>query len=104
MDRFLLLLAAHAFPVPATEFAFHPPRRWRFDYCWPTAKVAVECEGGAWTGGRHTRGRGYVADCEKYNIAQLDGWIVLRFTPAQLERAETLAMIRTALKGRDDAH
>ncbi len=46
--------------------------------------VAVEIEGGIWTGGRHTRGKGYQGDMEKYNAAQLYGWKVLRYTPDQI--------------------
>ena len=61
------------------EFRFHPVRRWRFDYAIPEALVAIEVEGGIYAGGRHVRGAGYEKDCQKYNEAQLLGWIVLRY-------------------------
>lgn len=71
-------------PEPTKEHRFAPPRRWRFDRSWPAALVAVELEGGVWSGGRHTRGKGYIDDCIKYNAAQLEGWLVLRFTADML--------------------
>jgi hypothetical protein len=42
--------------------------------------VAVEFEGGIWSNGRHIRGKGYARDVEKYNLAVLEGWRVLRYT------------------------
>lgn len=77
---------------PVREFCFAPPRRWRFDFAWPTACVAVEIEGGSWMQGRHTRGAGYARDCEKYNAAVMAGWRVLRFTGEML-RADPGACI-----------
>lgn len=71
-------------PAPLPEFQFHPARRWRFDFAWPAHCLAVELEGGTYSGGRHTRGAGYTADCEKYNAAVAQGWRVLRFTGAML--------------------
>ena len=68
------------------EYQFAPPRKWRFDFAWEADKVAVELEGGAWSGGRHTRGAGFEDDCEKYNEATRLGWRVLRFTGSMLER------------------
>jgi len=82
---------------PETEFRFHPPRRWRFDFAFVDQKVAVECEGGTYSGGRHTRGKGFALDCEKYNQASLDGWTLLRFTSAMIQSGEALAQIEQAL-------
>jgi very-short-patch-repair endonuclease len=62
------------------EVRFAPPRRWRFDFWFPARSLAVEIEGGTWSGGRHTRGKGYESDLEKYNTAQLMGYTVLRYT------------------------
>ena len=43
------------------EFRFASPRRWRFDFCWPERKVAVEIEGLTPDSGRHQRVRGGAA-------------------------------------------
>lgn len=77
---------AHQYPVPVGEHEFHPARAWRFDLAFVAEKVAVEFEGGVWTGGRHTRGTGYSADIEKYNAASLMGWRVIRCTYKQLQQ------------------
>ena len=86
-------------PDPVAECRFHPVRRWRFDFAWPDSRVAVECEGGVWTRGRHTRGAGYEADCEKYNQAAALGWRVFRCTSGMLDRApdEFVEMVKEAL-------
>lgn len=68
------------FPTPEREYVFAPPRKWRFDFAWSAQKVAVEIEGGVWSGGRHTRPATFEADCEKYNEAAILGWRVLRFS------------------------
>jgi very-short-patch-repair endonuclease len=67
------------------EYRFAPPRRWRFDFAQPDHKVAIEVEGGSWVGGRHNRGTGFAADCEKYNEATRLGWKVIRLTPKMIE-------------------
>lgn len=85
-------------PAPMREWRFHPKRRWRFDFGWLQFRLAVECEGGTWSGGRHVRGKGYEADLEKYNAAALLDWLVLRFTPAQVRSGVALSLIQEAIK------
>lgn len=87
-------------PRPEREFRFCPPRRWRFDFAWPSEKIAVEIEGGTWTNGRHTRGRGFEQDCEKYNEAVLLGWRVLRFPTAAVESGQAAAVVARLLTRR----
>jgi hypothetical protein len=82
---------------PTAEHRFDPERRWRFDYAWPDALVALEVEGGVFTGGRHTRGAGFLKDIEKYNRAAVLGWRVLRTTPKELCMGETIEMIKAAM-------
>lgn len=55
------------------EYKFHSERRWRFDFAWPSRKVAVEIDGR----GRHQTVVGTRNDCEKHNTACLLGWVVL---------------------------
>lgn len=75
------------------EYRFHGNRKWRFDYAVPAARVAVEVEGGVFTGGRHTTGAGFTADLEKYNTAESMGWHVLRITPDVLCAPVTIKMV-----------
>lgn len=62
------------------EYPFASPRRFRFDFAWVEKRLAVECDGGTFTGGRHVRPAGFERDLEKINLAQIMGWTVLRFT------------------------
>ena len=73
--------------VPAweEEYVFFDGRRFRFDFAWPPFLIAVEIEGGTYSMGRHTRGSGFAKDCEKYNLAALDGWSVYRFTTGMVK-------------------
>jgi very-short-patch-repair endonuclease len=71
--------------APEAEYKFAVPRKWRFDYAWPSHKVAVELEGGVWTQGRHSRPTGMIGDMDKYNTAAKLGWLVLRFTGSHLK-------------------
>ena len=66
------------------EHKFSAQRRWKFDFAVPKAKLACEIEGAIWTNGRHTRGAGFIADCDKYNFAVSQGWAVLRFPTQQV--------------------
>lgn len=83
-------------PPPVAEHRFEPERRWRFDYAWPDAKVALEVEGGVWSGGRHTSSAGFVKDMAKYNRAAVLGWKVLRVQPAQLLTLSTANLVKEA--------
>ena len=67
------------------ECPFLTNRRFRFDFAWPHKKIALECEGAVWVGGRHTRGTGFIKDCQKYNLAVLNGWKVMRYTPDMID-------------------
>lgn len=70
---------------------------WRIDFAYPAKKLAIECEGGTWTGGRHTRGAGFEADTAKYNALTLHGWRLLRFTSTAIKSGVALKVIETAL-------
>ena len=80
-----------------SEYRFHETRRWRLDFAFPDKKVGIEVEGGHWIGGRHTRGSGFEADCEKYNALALQGWRLLRFTGTTIKSGEALKTIERAI-------
>jgi len=100
------MLTSGGVSLPVREHKFNElvlsktgvPRAWRFDWAWIPEKVALEVEGGAWTQGRHTRGKGFMDDMEKYNAARLQGWMVLRCAPRQLLTLKTLDIIREGLR------
>lgn len=72
------------------EYRFSPPRRWRMDWANPSRLIAVEIEGGIWSGGRHTRASGFQNDAEKYNAATIQGWRVLRYSTQQVAQGNAI--------------
>jgi hypothetical protein len=62
------------------EWRFHKKRRFRFDIAILHFKMAIEYEGIFAGKSRHTSLKGYTTDCEKYNIAIINGWHVFRYT------------------------
>ncbi|RWT34356.1 hypothetical protein [Aeromonas caviae] len=84
------------FPDPTTELVFHPKRKWRLDFAWPTRMIAVEIHGGIHSGGRHTRGKGFVEDRAKMNEATLLGWTVLEVTPEHIKSGQLRAWLLAA--------
>lgn len=99
----IALLAARGLPEPVQEFRFHPVRKWRFDVAWESLRVAVEVDGATWAQGRHTRGAGFRADCEKTNAAAEMDWLVLRYPTDLALDEETLNQIARVLAGRMQA-
>jgi very-short-patch-repair endonuclease len=79
-------------PQPIKEYVFHPTRKWRTDFAYPDIKLAIEVEGGSWSGGRHTTGTGFEKDCEKYNEAAILGWTVIRVTSKMINSEDLVAL------------
>ena len=90
--KFLLQLRCTELPEPEREYRFHPPRRFRFDFAWVAQKIAVAIEGF----GHHKLNR-YGRDIEKYNLAALDGWCVIRVRRDELDDLSGIAMVEEAL-------
>ena len=86
-----------------TQFMWHPQRGWRADFYissgGPTnwVDILVEIEGGNWIQGRHTRGKGFEVDVEKYNEAALLNYIVLRGTAKHVKSGQLLNWVERAL-------
>ena len=77
-------LVAAGLPQPVTEHQFHTERRWRLDLAWPAQRIALEVEGGVYTGGAHGSISGILRDIEKYNAATVLDWHILRVLPSSL--------------------
>lgn len=88
-------------PSPTLELRFAPPRRWRFDLAWEAERFACEIEGGVFMAGgsRHSRGRGFENDCEKYAEALIRGWRILRVTTDMVRDGRALGYIERMWKG-----
>lgn len=62
------------------EHKFCEDRKFKFDYALPIEKIAIEYEGLMSEKSGHTTVTGYTSNCEKYNLATVLGWKVLRYT------------------------
>lgn len=71
------------------EYRFHPERRWRWDFAFPSQKLAIEVDGR----GRHQTVAGVRSDCEKMNEATRLGWRVLRFPATDRDHAAEWAAL-----------
>lgn len=105
-------------PEPTPEYVFHPPRRFKFDFSWVPDKICVEVEGGIFGVGRpcelckqrrnqsHGSVSGILRDMEKYNLAAIDGWTVLRVLPEELdlENGKAFNLIEAAFKLRKETY
>ena len=114
-DQLSLQIRAAKLPEPIREYRFAAyivggPGRglrvalsekglkdWRFDFAWPYLKIAVEVEGGGWSNGRHTTGKGFSADLQKYNAAMQNGWTVYRCDSALIKSGKALITIEKLL-------
>ena len=76
------------------EFQFNKDRKWRADFYLVGTNILIEVEGGIWSGGRHTRGKGYIADMEKYNSATALGYSVYRYSTEQVKSGKAIEEIR----------
>lgn len=65
-----------------TEYIFDVNgRKWKFDYCIESLKIAIEYNGIMSEKSRHTSITGYSEDMNKITAASKQGWIILQYTP-----------------------
>ena len=99
-DLLALQMRAVQLPKPDREVTLVPGRRFRFDFVWPEHHLALEVDGGEWIAGRHQRPTGFRADAEKFSLAAVHGWRVMRCTGSMVEDGTCLKLIEQAMKGR----
>lgn len=97
-DPFVILCSIELGLKPEPEHMFHQGRKWRMDYAFTEQKVFLEVEGGVWTGGRHTRGKGFINDMEKYNAAAAMGWTLIRCVPDDLMNGKAIKQLKDTLQ------
>ncbi len=86
--------------VPEFRFAA-PERRYRFDFCDPVRKLAIEYEGGLFMGGPagHSSVGGILRDISKYNLAAILGYRVIRITAKSIDDGTAYETLERALTG-----
>jgi very-short-patch-repair endonuclease len=94
-DLLLTIIDRHRIPRPRMQ---HPVLGHHLDFVWPEERVVVETDG--WEG--HGTRTAFQADRTLSNRLQLAGWLILRFTDADVKRRRerVAAEIRTALAAR----
>jgi hypothetical protein len=96
-EQLAFQIRACRLPPPQREYVFAKPRRWRWDFCWPDHLIACEVQGGVWSRGRHTRGKGATADAEKFSVAAVQGWRVIVVVEAHITSGQAVTWIEQAL-------
>ena len=78
-----------------TEFKFSDTRKFKFDWVILSGinhpkeiKIAIEYEGLMSEKSGHTTVTGYTSNCDKYNLACILGWRVLRYTALNYKNIE----------------
>jgi very-short-patch-repair endonuclease len=91
-DHFLAICSRHRLPTPKVQ---HRIGAKRYDFAWPGERVVVETD--SWLA--HGTPYAFQADRSQTNALQLAGWLVLRFTWADLTRRSraVAATVRQAL-------
>lgn len=93
-DYFEQQIISAGLPKPEKEYKFLKNRRFRFDFCWPIHYFAVECDGAVYSRGRHTSGAGYTKDCEKFALATIEGYRIIRVTTGQINTGEAITWVK----------
>ena len=75
-DTLAFQLAALGLTGYVREYPAIKGRKFRFDFAWLEHKLLVEVNGGTYTQGAHSTGRGIARDYEKIWLAQKCGWHV----------------------------
>lgn len=95
-DTFTMLIEKELGCEVWSEFFFSTERQYRFDYCIPEYKIAVEQNGGIHMRGNsgHSSGTGIQRDMDKNALAASLGWTVISRSPEQMLTSATVDLIR----------
>ena len=97
-EKMLALISEGGLPRPTLQMPlpWRSPTKGRVDFAYEDARVIIECDGRRW----HTTMEAFESDRRRDNLAQLNGWRVLRFTWNDLNEtpARVLYQIAQALR------
>lgn len=101
LERWLVeLLDRSDLPSPTLQMAltWRTAVAGRVDVAYPDERILIECDGRRW----HTLAESFERDRRRVNLAQIEGWTVLRFTWDDVVEhpARTLSMVRAAFLAR----
>lgn len=93
-EKMITLLRASDLPMPALQLSlpWRSPVKGRVDFAYEDARVVIECDGRRW----HTTMEAFETDRRRDNLAQLNGWRVLRFTWNDLTEAPARVLYQFA--------
>lgn len=97
----LRLIERHSLPTPVAQLTVEVSgRRFRADFAYPDARVLIEYDGYR----EHIDPVQFARDRWRQNLLVLDGWVVLRFTKADLRERPVwvVTQIRDALRRAND--
>ena len=82
--------------LPQGRYVWDPQHRWLFDAVWRSHRVALMLDGGG-VRGHDAPGAGWIRDAQQLNAAAIEGWLVLRVTPAQIYDGSVYELVARAL-------
>lgn len=105
-DKFITLVHLDLGLDVWPEFYFLIDKQYRFDYAIPLhtdrqlLKIAIECDGGTHMRGNsgHSSPKGIRRDMDKGTLAAVNGWTLIRRTPANLCSMDTIELIKIAIQ------
>lgn len=99
--EFLIQLCVAGLPLPQAEVMFAHPRRWRFDWAYPDRSIAIEYQGGNYTGkGGHNTVKGLKNDYEKFSEAAIRGWMLILIDSGSVRDGRAVTWVERALRAR----
>jgi hypothetical protein len=96
-----LPMPSHGKGCEVKELLFARPRLWRFDWAYESQRIAIEYQGGNYTGkGRHNSVKGLKDEYEKFTEAAIQGWLLILIDSESVRDGRAVAWVERALKAR----
>ena len=80
------------------QCAYAVGRKMRADFGLPAKRILIEVQGGVYTRQAHSSISGILADNERLNLATINNWRMMRFTPDQIASGEAKLTIALAIE------